>query len=652
MTTTMLPKPATPAARPTRERTVEQIITAARARPAEGRGAWIVSAASALLLWASFTPLDWGPLAWVALVPLILLVRLERRVRRMYLAVWAGGFAMMLASLQWMRYGDAQMYPAWVALALYLSLYFPLFVGLSRVAVHRLRAPLWFAVPVVWTGLEFSRAYLMTGFAWYFLAHTQYRWTALIQISDVTGAYGVTFLIALANAALAGLLPDSVFRRLTLLPPADGQATVATAGARRPWIGVAVALVLFAGTLTYGSIRRGQAEFQAGPRVALVQGNFISSVKNENPWAPILRVHRMLTDAAVKHQADVVVWPETMFPLSFHTIDANLTDEQIVALAPPEVRAQPRYSDEEWIRNWREPDARQRLGEIAQGAGAAAIIGVSTFVLDPEGVRRYNSAAFIHPGLGVNGRYDKMHRVPFGEYIPLQETLPFLRSFSPYAGGAWAWGITAGARAEVFEFAGARFAPVICFEDTVPHLVRRIVRATRDGESGRPVDVLVNLTNDGWFHGSSELDQHLITAVFRAVETRTPMVRAVNTGISAVIDGDGVIVEPDLFLGGNISVPQLIRHGMRDAADRSGAPAELQPLEPMEFVDPATGRPRKSLDAVVIDDVPLDNRTSLYVAWGDWFAGSCGALSLGLLMVGMVPRRKEAENELAAGDRG
>ncbi|MEX0717654.1 MAG: apolipoprotein N-acyltransferase [Planctomycetaceae bacterium] len=641
MTTTMLPEAAPKTVRSPRERTVEQIIDTARAQPAEGRGAWIVSGATAALLWASFTPLDWGPLAWVALVPLILLIRLPRPTRSMYRAVLAGGFLFNLMSLQWMRLGHAAMYPAWVATAAYMALYFVLFVGLSRVAVHRLRVPLWVAVPVVWVGLEYVRGHFLTGFGWYYLAHTQYRWLELIQISDVTGAYGVSFLIALANAALAGLVPESAFRKLRLLPAAsDGVAAETPVNSRRPWIAVAVAMLAFASVLSYGHVRRGQAAFREGPRIALVQGNFISQVKHDpNQWVTLIRVHRGLTSLAIPYRPDVVIWPETMFPWPLHAVDADLTDEQLVALAPPEIRNSPRYSDAEWIRNWRNPDARHRLVEIAEYANSAAIIGVGTQTLVEGGPRRYNSAVFIDPALGITGRYDKLHRVPFGEYIPFSDVLPFLRMFSPYGGDS---GLTAGARAEVFEYAGARLAPVICFEDTVPHLVRKIVRATRDAETGQPVDVIVNLTNDGWFHGSSELDQHLITAAFRAVETRTPMVRAVNTGISAVIDGDGAIVEPDVFLGGNISVPRLVRGGDRDAAKRAGVSAEERLLEPMSFIDPATGRPRKSLDAVLIDDVPLDDRDSLYVAWGDWFAGTCGMLALGLVVIGLVPKRSPA----------
>ena len=135
------------------------------------------------------------------------------------------------------------------------------------------------------------------------------------------------------------------------------------------------------------------------------------------------------------------------------------------------------------------------------------------------------------------------------------------------------------------------------------------------------IDVFVNQTNDGWFKGSSELNQHLITASFRAVETRTPLVRAVNTGISAVIDGDGVLTEPDVFLDGDAQTREELISTMRD---------------------PETGKLRKSLNAAVITDVPLDSRNSFYVAHGDWFAQGCCVSALFFAFVCPFRRRQQA----------
>ncbi|HTN04671.1 MAG TPA: apolipoprotein N-acyltransferase, partial [Planctomycetaceae bacterium] len=251
----------------------------------------------------------------------------------------------------------------------------------------------------------------------------------------------------------------------------------------------------------------------------------------------------------------------------------------------------------------------------AQKAGAAMIIGLQAVALEKSRVEQLNSAVLIRPDTGIAGRYDKMHLVPFGEYLPLQDTVPWLQHLTPYPPD---FGLHAGTQAAVFKYRDWRLAPVICFEDTVPHLVRGIISAGSNGDRGEQIDVLVNLTNDGWFHGSSELDQHLITAAFRAVECRTPVARAVNTGISAIIDGDGAILEPDVFIDG----------------DKKGRTTSR---------DPKTGRWHKELDAALVHTVPLDNRRSLYVRYGDWFATLCGMCVVLAAMGGIAPwflRRK------------
>jgi apolipoprotein N-acyltransferase len=587
------------------EPTVRQLIADARELPVRGKGAWLLSASTSILLWGSFTPLDWGPLGWIALVPLILLVRVVQPPRRLYLAVYASGLAFSLVSLQWMRLGDPTMYLAWWALAFYVAMYFPLFVLLSRVAVHRFAVPLVFAVPAVWVGLEFFRAHLLTGFSWYYLGHTQYRWIELIQISDIVGAYGVSFLLATASACMAGLLPASLLVRLRLLP--EEQATALRTGG--PWRNATAVLVsvgLFAAVLTYGYIRRDQADFKTGPRIALIQGNFPTSVKRDPSAAlRIFQQHHRLTGLSVRHQPDLIVWPESMYLAPLLSAAEDLTDDDLKRLAP---ELPPELPPEAW----RSTAVSEALADMSTQAGAAMVIGIEALDVDRNGMHHYNSAALVQKSAGVTNRYDKIHRVPFGEYIPFKESLPWLRNFTPF--GPY-FGLDAGKGAVTFSVAQWRFAPIICFEDTVPHLVRGIVKSTSEATpDGGQIDCLVCLINDGWFHGSSELDQHLITALFRAVECRTPMIRAVNTGISAFIDGDGVVIEPDLFIDGDKQGRDSIR-------------------------DPETGRFHKQLNAALVADLPLDNRSSLYVSGGDWFAGSCGLSCLILLAGCLIPRR-------------
>ncbi|MBL8849069.1 MAG: apolipoprotein N-acyltransferase [Planctomycetaceae bacterium] len=586
---------------PLPQMSVEEIIDQARSAPAPTRGALTLSLLTAALMWAAFAPLAFGPLGWVCLVPLIQLIRLERPTRRMYRLVYAGGLAFSLAALQWMRLGDTWMYPAWIALSAYVALYFPLFVGLSRSAVHRWKLPLTLAVPTVWVGLEFARAHIMSGFAWYFLGHTQFEWNRLIQISDITGAYGVSFLVAMGNAALAACVPWSWLKRLGTAS-LDGHEAAAPPP-RRQWIGIGATLALLGAALIYGTTRA-ETEFPAGPRVALIQGNFPSSLKHDpSQFADMFTVHRGMTGEAVKHQPDLIVWPETMFRFGVRSTDPDMTDSELEALHPG-IKA------EDWRAS--EAESRRALITLSDESRADLIIGSDALDALPGNLAHYNSAVFVdHTVSSVAGRYDKVHRVPFGEYIPLADTFAPLQQLFPFAGEM---GISAGRKFHVFRSGGRRLVPMICFEDTVPHLVRSMVAAA---ETEQQVDCLVNLTNDGWFHGSSELDQHLATSAFRCVETRTPLVRAVNTGISAFIDGNGMIREPEVFLDFDAR-----RHDTR----------------PRTTMRDAAGRFHKQLNAVLVSHVPLDPRTSLYVAWGDWFAALCGAVCAALVVWSVAKR--------------
>ncbi len=608
-------QPTPSASAPSREPSVHEIISAARPVRAPGRSAWLLSGMTAILLWCSFMPLGWGPLGWISLVPLILLIRPQQRCRWMYQAIYAGGLGFSLVALQWMRLGDQTMYPAWIALSVYLALYFPVFVALSRVAVHRIRVPLVVAVPVIWVGLEWFRAYLLTGFSWYYLGHTQYFWTELIQISDIVGAYGVSFVVALIAACLAGLVPRSMFERLKLqVPGADPQADGAQIGGATGTIQIVSCLAVFACVLIYGIVRRNQADFQDGARVALIQGNFPSSTKHDpNEAVTIFRTHEMLTGMAVQHQPDIIIWPETMYRWPLYEVADGVTDEELAKLKPvPEIDSQV------WVDAWRESEVPEILADMSQQAGAAMVLGIDALHAGPKNIDHFNSAVFVRPDVGLTDRYDKLHRVIFGEYIPLEKEMPWLRSLTPFGES---FGIQKGSHVVAFEYGSWTFAPIICFEDSVPQLVRHVLNSNVDEETGQStVDFLVNVTNDGWFHESSELDQHLITALFRCVETRTPMVRAVNTGISAVIDGDGVVVDPEVFIDG-------------DAVDAESARTSM--------ADPETGRWHKGLNAALVETIPLDNRTSLYLRGGDWFAGTCGFGVLWITLGSFFPNRRK-----------
>jgi len=590
------------------ELSVHQIIDRAKNRPAGVRGALLLSIIAGFAMWASFPPLDFAPLAWLAPIPWLLLIRLKRPTRWMYTASYLGTLCFTVPALQWMRYGDPLMYIAWILLAVYVAAYVPVFIGISRIAVHRWNMPLLFTAPVVWTGLEYLRGFLFTGFGWYYLGHTQYRWPELIQISDLFGAYSVSYFVMLFAAAIALQIPSRFLKKFRLVPELQKESEPATAPVLRPFRQLVVASLLLATVIGYGYFRRSQADFQPGPRVALVQGNFKAALHiPREQYEDSYLVHNELTSYAVKQQPDIIVWPEGMFRYALQQADPSLTPAELADIAPffpPE--------------SWKETRVADTLAELSEKAGAAMVIGLGCYEATPNRLGQYNSAQLITPEKGLGPRYDKLHRVPFGEYIP-GKNLPILSSYIPEN-----FGLTAGKSATLFEYKNWRFTPIICFEDTVPHVVRKIVRSVEKNSSAKkPVDFLVNLSNDGWFAGSSEHDQHLITAQFRAVECRKPLVRAANMGISSFIDGDGVVINPEVFLE-------------RDPV--SGDPRKSS------FIDPKTGTYRRKIDAVLVQTIPLDNRRSLYLLGGDWFAQGCLLVCFGLFFSRWIPVKKKREN--------
>ncbi|MBN1590470.1 MAG: apolipoprotein N-acyltransferase [Pirellulales bacterium] len=496
--------------------------------------------AGAVLLWAALPPLDWWPLAWIAPVPWIMLARRGALAgRHPYRALWAVGFLFWLATYHFIRLPHPATSIGWIALSAYLGLYLPLFVALVRVAVHRLRVPVILAAPVAWTGLELARAHLLTGITMGALGHTQYRWIGLIQVSDLAGAYAVCFVVMFIAACLARMLP------------CDG----------RPWSPrpVPAAAALLAAVLVYGHVRLA-APSGSPPtlRVALVQGSIDAEFKTDAAKAEeVQRHYEALSREAVRRWAhlDLIVWPETM-------VRAPLIDG-----SPSDAKPPPWWKDSPEAFHARLPGAitesRAYLVDLARRMDTPMLLGVEAKYYGNRGEQYFNSAVIAAPDGRLSERYDKMHRVLFGEYVPLADWFPWLQGLTPLPVS-----LTAGAAPVAFDVGGVRLAPSICYETVLPHVIRRQVLGLR--AEGREPDVLVNLTNDGWFRGSSELDMHLVCGVFRAVETRKPILIAANTGFSAWVDANGRILkkgkrrDTDLLLatvGPNRRASPYLGHG-------------------------------------------------------------------------------------------
>ena len=221
------------------------------------------------------------------------------------------------------------------------------------------------------------------------------------------------------------------------------------------------------------------------------------------------------------------------------------------------------------------------------------MVGSSINDFSPAGYFKYNSAILFRPKLPIQV-YNKLHLVPFGEYVPLLKSLPWLIYLTPYRGTRLHF-LDHGSEPSWFDLGPHRLAAVICFEDTLPQVVRQFFA---DPPDTRQPDILINLSNDGWFKETSEHEMHLAVSTFRCIENRVPLARAVNTGISAMIDGNGRIIK---------------------ALD-------------------------KLKKGVLIENAPLDDRVSLYSRWGDWLGQFCLASTVGLLFLGtFAPRRRMPE---------
>ena len=527
---------------------------------------------SALLLWTTFPPADWSWFAWVALAPLFLLIRSERPARSVYLGAWAGGMVFWTLAIQWVRLTDPSAWLAWLVMALALSAFWPLFLALARLAVRRLNLPLMLAAPVVWVGLEYARAYVATGFPWYYLAHSQHAVLPVIQVADLTGSLGVSFAIALVNAWVVDLLTLPLLR-----PTSRGPRLTA-----RQSIRLGVVLTMLGAMLGYGAYRIGTAGFRKGPRIALLQSSFVQRYKeSKSPHELAAIYYGMVARAArAEPRPDLIVWPETSYPYNFVAIEPGLDpaalDRQVKTVIPAFTVAD-RLAQRDAI--------LADLHGMTDRLGVAMLVGSLTYDHRADGLSRYNSAILTRPGVASVQSVNKLHLVPFGEYVPLIETFPWLVRLTPY-NGSHIPSLTFGREPAWLDLGPLRLAAAICFEDTVPHVVRRFFREAKDG---RHPDLLVNLSNDGWFHGSSEHEMHLAVSVFRAVENRVPLVRAANTGVSAIVDGNGRVLK---------SLPTLKQD-------------------------------------VLVGEAPLDDRVGLYSSWGDWFGQTCLAVTIGLVPLGL-----------------
>jgi apolipoprotein N-acyltransferase len=601
----------------------------------------LASSLSGGLLWACHYPLAWGwCLGWFALVPLLTLVRSEARPRHLYWSAYLGGLIFFATVLLWMPVADPRMYFTWALLHVYLSMYFPLNLALIRWLDRRWRLPLVMAVPLVWLPLEYFRSWFGTGFSWYLLGHTVHHALPMIQIADLGGVFAVSLVVAVVNALLADVIyqipaartalhqrEPSVLDRYARLEIFN-RGLFADLPFRHGLLpeGLVVAL-LVTGAYVYGIHRLSQDTFEPGPTIALLQSNLDQRLRLEaapdqgpagNPVSRETVVQHFTTliqRAVAFPPPDLLVWPETSYTHDWVEVARELPVERV-----------PR----EWCTA--EMLIRENLRELAEDCAVGRqrstyqLLGLNTQFLDAKlHPRRYNSALLLSPVGEVESRFDKMHRVPFGEYVPLRDWLPFMNRFAPYD---FDYSIAPGEKFTRFALGKYKFGVLICYEDSDMYLARHYAIAEKDGG---PVDFLLNLSNDGWFYGSSEHDEHLAISRFRAIECRRALARAVNMGISAVIDGNGRVLQPRLVTSepGKEDAPALWSIGD-------------QPGEPLTALPAAAWARFKKTGLVLRAVIPLDRRESFYARHGDWLPNGCGLLLGSAVALAWLRRRNTA----------
>lgn len=472
----------------------------------------------------AYPGVNWWMLGWIFLVPAFLCA-MRRSPRGALADGWLLGTAFFLVLLRWLdhTFGHYSAIPwplSWLpiaALAGYCGLYVGAAAAVTAWLVRRLGpGPALAMIPPAWVAGEWVRGHLMGGFPWGLLGYSQHGVLLVIQVAELGGVYAVSFVMAAVGSAIAGALG---------------------LGLHRARVGILLAFLLLLASLGFGwhALARpeGAGGEPVGPRVAVIQPSVDQTVK----WSPahhaeILARYEALTRSAALSRPALIVWPETAAAFFLRG------DPALVA----------------------------RLTALAAEVGAPLLVGSVDRVEGPAGA--FLNSAFLLTGRGVGEKYDKIHLVPFGEYVPLSRLIGFVRSWAEFISD-----FAAGERITVFPLPGASFGTVICYEVIFPELFRAFVAAG--------AEFMTNITNDAWFGETSGPWQHLAMVPFRAVENRVTIVRAANTGVSA-------IVEP------------------------SGRVASLLPLHVRGVLDGAVARRR---------------RHTLYTRMGDWFAYGCLGVS-------------------------
>ena len=452
----------------------------------------LLSFVSGLLLIFSFPNFNLWPCAWFGFVPVFFALE-DKSLKQAFLLLFLTGAIFWSGIIYWLVHVTLI---GTIMLILYLSLYFGIFGLIIRPFTRKSTPFSLIFIPSLWVFLEYVRGHLFTGFPWALLGYSQYLNLPVIQIADITAVWGVSFLVMLTNTAIVEIIwasKNRIWPRVKL---------------------TSILLVLFLIlSLTYGYVKLlpdKNSINKESVKISLIQGNIPQLLKWDAQYAGfILDRYNELTRIAALDKPELIVWPEAAVPGILG--EDNWVFEQVCSLSK----------------------------EIKIPLLAGAVV--------KENEDYFGSAILIDSSGEIKQRYDKLHRVPFGEYIPLKRFFPFLSKVVPIGD------IQKGKDYTIFKIPNSKFqisnksqisnpkyqtynnfAVLDCFEDVFPELAREFTL--------KGADFLVNITNDAWYKRTSAPYQHLQASIFRAVENRRYLARAANTGVSGFIAPTGRII--------------------------------------------------------------------------------------------------------------
>jgi apolipoprotein N-acyltransferase len=534
---------------------------------------WALASLSGLLVGFSFPPFDFPHLSWlpwVALAPLCWALWVSPRpaspglrVRHDFLLGWLCGSISFLISLFWITTVTGL---GWILLSLVVGLYnglWSLFAGvvlrpLGEGGPNRDPSGAWLGngrnllvallAAAAWVAVEWLRGTLFSGFGWNALGVALRNSIPLIQIAGITGTAGLTFLCALGSA-IAAITVERLRREIS-------------SGRTRPHIDFFAVMFLVVLLFGYGVKRITRPSTAGIPlHVAGIQGNVpVYDYWNEKCEGRIMEGYMKNSRKALAGNPDLVVWPEAATPRPL------LIDEIIF----------------------------NQVKDLAACTGADFLIGSVHYEQQPRG--DYNSAILLTRHAASAQIYNKVHLVPFGEYVPFRRSFPF---FSWVVGNKVPFDFDPGKGPALLELSvkPVKLGPLICFEDTLGDLTRRSAKLG--------AQLLMTLTNDGWFEHSVATRQHLANAQLRTVETGLPMVRVADTGISCVIDRYGRIRQELRGTDGSTFLEGILQ-------------ADVQ--------------------------VPIAPEMTFYTRHGDLFAHTCLALTIAASLGALLAARRRSQN--------